>query len=131
MSLEAQGKQTFWHDIPKNCWDIPGAPEKFKKGKSVFNSLPQAIRSYYGLLLLFHLFSWLRAWVLNCHWGQSHYIPGHALSFAWGESFSVIMTGTLQHNILGAIYCCNVLIGAVLGSHEYLGYSYSFSHGAV
>ena len=30
-SLETQGNQTFWWDIPGFCRDIPGALEKFKK----------------------------------------------------------------------------------------------------
>ena len=31
MSLEAQGKRTFWRDIPGFCRDILGASEKFEK----------------------------------------------------------------------------------------------------
>ena len=42
---------------------------------------------------------------------------------------------TLQHNILGGMNYCNVVIGAVFpwsnGSHAYCAYSYSFSLGAM
>ena len=34
--------------------------------------------------------------------------------FRFGELYSVIVTGTLQHNILGGINYCNVMIAAVL-----------------
>ena len=31
MSLETQGNQTFWRDIPGFCRNIPGVPDKFEK----------------------------------------------------------------------------------------------------
>ena len=40
MSLETQGNQTFWRDIPGFCRDIPGATERFEKKKFVLNSGP-------------------------------------------------------------------------------------------
>ena len=48
-----------------------------------------------------------------------------------GELFSVIITGTLQHDILWGIIYCIVMTGAVLPWNEYFGYSYSFYLGAV
>ena len=48
-SLEAREIKLFWRDIPVFCWDIPGAPEKFEKEKSVFKFWPLVDPAQVGL----------------------------------------------------------------------------------
>ena len=61
----------------------------------------------------------------TCHWGQL--VTLHAALFVF-RKLSVIITGNLQHLLLGEIHNCRLVF---LGNHECVGYRYSFSLGAV
>ena len=61
LSLEAQGNQTLWRDIPGFCRDIPGASEKVEKKRFVFNFRPLTLGPFWDIgenPFLTHLKGW-------------------------------------------------------------------------